>query len=173
MSKPDDKLSLLSREHANEILRWVVDSSPADQTEAVLVDTRSYLTRFTKNAVHQNVGTRDTHLAIRVMQGRRVGSFSTNLLTADGGGRALKRALEIARLQKPIGFDIELPSATHSRPIETWAEATANCTPATPCVGSTRRMLRNTRSYQRAWSYRRVRATSGRLFALPTATSLA
>jgi len=121
---------LLGRDQVQEILHWVVDSSPADQTEAGFMDIRSYLTRFTGNAVHQNVGSRDTSLWIRVLEGRRVGTCSTNLLTAGGVERALKQALEIARHQKPLESDLILPGPAHYRPVDTWREPTARCSPA-------------------------------------------
>lgn len=120
---------IMPRERAREILQWIVDSSPADQTEAGLIDTRSYLTRFTRNAVHQNVGTRDTSLWIRVLDAGRLGTTSTNLQTADGAERALKQALEIARHQKPLEVSFDLPAPEHMRPVDTWAAETAQCTP--------------------------------------------
>ncbi|MCL6567358.1 MAG: hypothetical protein K6T35_00340 [Meiothermus silvanus] len=59
-------------EEAFRLVESIVDRSPADETEAVLVARRAGLTRFASSRVHQNVAEEDAHLLLRVVVGGRV-----------------------------------------------------------------------------------------------------
>jgi PmbA protein len=71
--------------------------SDADETEIIVWTTDSALTRFTRNAIHQNVATTDTIVRVRVVRDGRTGVASTNDLTEDALTGALERASLLAR----------------------------------------------------------------------------
>ena len=75
-----------------------LEFSAADETEAIVTGETSALTRFTHNAIHQNVAHSDTTVRLRAIVGGRTGVAVTND-TSEAGLRAVtERATEIARL---------------------------------------------------------------------------
>ena len=65
----------VSRDEALAICQRVVESSRAEQTEVNLLASRSGLTRFAGNEIHQSVFETDVHLMVRA--GQRVASPPT------------------------------------------------------------------------------------------------
>ncbi len=88
---------LIEAEPARRLLETVLSLSPADETEAVLDSSQTALTRFAHNVIHQNVSERDASLEVRAVFGRRVGSASTNDLSAGGLERVVAEACKLAR----------------------------------------------------------------------------
>ena len=84
-------------EEAFRLVESIVDRSPADETEAVLVARRAGLTRFASSRVHQNVAEEDAHLLLRVVVGGRVAGLRTNRLVQADLDQVLARAVAIAR----------------------------------------------------------------------------
>ncbi|MBD5657767.1 MAG: TldD/PmbA family protein [Candidatus Eremiobacteraeota bacterium] len=66
--------------------------------EAIVVDEDDGLTRFTQNAIHQNVAHRATSLRLRIVRDGRSGVVETNDLGDDGLRAAAARAEEIVAL---------------------------------------------------------------------------
>lgn len=103
--------------------------STADQTEIVLFDTDSSLTRFANNEIHQNVSERDTALLVRAVLGKKVGVASLNR-TDDAGIRlAVERAIELARFQVDNPDFRSMPLQKPITKVNAYAEPTAACTP--------------------------------------------
>jgi predicted Zn-dependent protease len=108
----------------------VLHLSTADQTEVSVYSSNSGLTRFTHNAVHQNVAESDTAVKIRAIVGRRTGVAATNMLDEDALKGALERAIAMAQLapedpalpQLPTGGSVETPQGAFD-------ETTASATP--------------------------------------------
>jgi PmbA protein len=80
------------------LARRVLMLSAADETEVMVWTGRNELTRFTHNAVHQNVADSDTSIKVRAIVGKRTGVSSTNLLDDSELDALVNRALEMARL---------------------------------------------------------------------------
>jgi predicted Zn-dependent protease len=72
--------------------------SAADETEAIVTDETSGLTRFTHNAIHQNVAQSDTVVRVRAIVDGRTGVAVSNDLSEAGLRSVSARAAEIARL---------------------------------------------------------------------------
>ena len=72
--------------------------SDARQTEVAVFDDDTRLTRFTQNAIHQNVAATSTFARFRAIEDRRTGTSQTNDLSDEGLARAAARALASARL---------------------------------------------------------------------------
>ncbi len=75
----------------------LIERSDADETEVIVAATDSALTRFTRNAIHQNVATTDTIVRIRVVRDGRTGVASTNDLAEESLSGTLARAELLAR----------------------------------------------------------------------------
>jgi predicted Zn-dependent protease len=72
--------------------------SAADETEAIVTGEESGLTRFTHNAIHQNVAEANTTVRVRAIVGGRTGVAVTNDLSEAGLRSVTGRAAEMARL---------------------------------------------------------------------------
>ena len=78
-----------------EIGSKVVKTSRADETEVLLSEGREFLTRFSRNRIHQNVGTEEVWAVVRLVKGKRVGVASASSLAAEALETAVASALAI------------------------------------------------------------------------------
>jgi predicted Zn-dependent protease len=118
---------MVGRDKLFSVIERALECSPGDETEAVISASDSYLTRFSKNYIHQNVGEIDSTLSLRVVIGQRIGRASTNSLSEAAVREAVNTAAEIARLQKPNPEYESLPSPGPVRDVPAWDDATAEC----------------------------------------------
>jgi PmbA protein len=88
------------REKTFEILQTALNTSPADETEAVFQAQSYGLTRFAGSAIHQNMSEEDGILAVRVALGKRLGTYATNQLDEAGIQNAVERAIHMAGLNE-------------------------------------------------------------------------
>lgn len=91
---------MLGEQRIKEALHQALRSSPADQTEAVILAEDSYLTRFANSYIHQNVAERNCLLLVRAIFGRRIGVASTNSLEPSEVKRTVAQACRIAKIQR-------------------------------------------------------------------------
>jgi predicted Zn-dependent protease len=112
-----------------ELIRQVLDYSPADQTEILYIGEDSALTRFANNFIHQNVAERDASVSIRAISGKKVGSVSINRLDEQSLKMAVDKALEIAETQHENPQLQSLPSPAEYVKADTFVERTAEFTP--------------------------------------------
>ena len=106
----------------------LLNASPGQQTEVMVTEWDSALTRFANNGIHQNVAERDVSVRVRVVKDGKTGVASINQLSETAAGDVLKRAVAIADLQ-PKGELVPMPGPAKSRPVEAWSDATAAATP--------------------------------------------
>jgi predicted Zn-dependent protease len=119
----------LSRQEAEHLLREAIGQSAAGETEALVEARRESLTRFANNEIHQNVTSANHTLTLRVREGRRTGTASTNRLDSSGLRQVADRALAMARLS-PEDPDLpELAPPAESPALDAFVAATAGSTP--------------------------------------------
>jgi len=85
-----------------EIKRFIdklLQASPAAQTEVMVTEWDSALTRFANNGIHQNVAERDVSVRVRVVKDGKTGVASINQMNESAAADVLKRAIAIADLQ--------------------------------------------------------------------------
>src|SRR4030043_249414 len=92
---------MTGREACLRLLKDVVQESPADQTEALLLTEDSSLTRFSKSSVHQHVAEKNRTLILRVVINKRIAVLTTNLLDRSSIRNLVKKALSLAKVQHP------------------------------------------------------------------------
>jgi PmbA protein len=107
---------MLDRESREQLARRVLAYSPAQETEVVVWSDDFGLTRFTHNAVHQNVAYRNVSVRIRAVTDHRVGVAATNELNPQALKETAQRAFELAGLAPR---DDAFPPFVHSRHVET------------------------------------------------------
>lgn len=77
--------------------RLLADSA-AEDTEVIVFDSDARLTRFTHNAIHQNLADANVVVRVRAIIDRRTGVAATNDVSRASLERVLARACELARL---------------------------------------------------------------------------
>ena len=122
----DAKLSVADREtRLLEIGQAVIQASEADETEVLLADGRSFLTRFAGNRIHQNVGSEEASAVIRVVAGGRLGVATADSLEAPALEAARASALAIARASEPDPDWPGLPGPRSTHEVGAYDAATA------------------------------------------------
>ncbi len=115
------------REH---LAKRVLELSDATATEVMIASGKNELTRFTHNAVHQNVADSDISVRVRAIIGKRTGVATTNMLEDGDLKDVVQRAIEIAKLSPedpdlpplPLGGKTETPEGG-------FVDLTAHATP--------------------------------------------
>jgi len=114
-----------------EIVNSVMESSPADQTQAALTSGKWALTRFANSSIHQNMTGANSMLRVMAVYGKRFATASSNVITREGVRELVARANEMARLADPNPDFVSLPEpTTPAAEVDPWREATARSTPA-------------------------------------------
>lgn len=90
-------------------LKRLVEQSPADQTEALLMTEDSSLTRFTPGSVHQHVAEQNQTLVLRAVVGKRAAAVTTNLLRPSSLKTTLQKAVSLAQALPPDPDFVSLP----------------------------------------------------------------
>jgi predicted Zn-dependent protease len=100
---------MIGREACLRLLKSVLQESPADQTEALLLTEDSSLTRFAGSTIHQHVAERNGIVILRVVLGKRIAVITTNILQPSSLKKSLQKAIELAKVQHPNDEFISLP----------------------------------------------------------------
>ena len=121
---------MIGEDRALAIAEQALSLSRADQTQVMVVASNSELTRFTNNAIHQNVAVTDADVHIRSVIGKRIGIASTNDVSGAGLEQAVDAAARIAALQEETEEFRSLPGPKPIPAVESFDEATAQFSPA-------------------------------------------
>jgi predicted Zn-dependent protease len=109
---------MIGKSDTQAICDKALERTGADQAEVTLYNKSSALTRFAKNAVHQNVAEDDTLVYLRVLSGKRVGSASTNRLDDNSLQAAADGARQAAELGPENPNQPDLPVAERIPTVE-------------------------------------------------------
>jgi predicted Zn-dependent protease len=120
---------MTGRETCLRLLKDVVQESPADQTEALLLTEDSSLTRFAKSSVHQHVAEKNRTLILRVVKGKRIVVLTTNQLNRSSLRDLLRNAISITEVQHPNEDFVSLPTPQSIPEINTFHENIKSLTP--------------------------------------------
>ena len=120
---------MIGRESCLRLLRSILQDSPADQTEALLLTEDSSLTRFANSAIHQHVAEKNQVLVLRVILGKRIAVVTTNILNQSSVKDSLKKAMALAKVQHPNEEFISLPEQRPIPKIETFSKDIQRLTP--------------------------------------------
>ena len=120
---------MIERESALRLLKKVVQESPADQTEAILLTEDSSLTRFAGSAIHQHVAERNQTVILRVVLGKRIAVVTTNIFQLSSVRQSLQRAIALAKVQQANDEFISLPGPKPIPEVETFSKNSGHLTP--------------------------------------------
>lgn len=117
----------MNSEQREAVARRVLELSNATQTEVLVASGSSELTRFTRNAVHQNVAQADVAVKVRAILDHRTGVASTNLLDDASLRKVVEDAIALANLAPEDPEQPMLPSGGPTiAPEGGYAEQTAH-----------------------------------------------
>ena len=83
---------MLTKSEAKALTDSILSRCTPLAAEVLLLNTDSALTRFANNHIHQNVNERDTQIVLRVYDGKRSGSATTNRTDPAGLDTLVERA---------------------------------------------------------------------------------
>ena len=126
---------MMGRESCLRLLKRIVQESPADQTEALLLTEDSYLTRFTQSTIHQHVAERNGTAILRVILGRRIAVVTTNVLKPSSLKGSLQTAISLAKMQHPNEEFKSLPEPKAIPEVNTFAKDIDRLTPGKKVKG--------------------------------------
>ena len=113
---------MIERESALNLLKKLVQESPADQTEAILLTEDSSLSRFAISAIHQHVAERNQTIVLRVVLGKRIAVVTTNILKPSSVKKSLQKAISLAQVQQPNDEFISLPGPKLLHEVDTFSK---------------------------------------------------
>ncbi len=122
---------MVERESAVGLLKKVVETSPADQTEAILLTEDSSLTRFAGSAIHQHVAERNQTVILRVVLGKKIAVVTTNLCRPSSVKKSLKKAISLANVQQPNDEFMSLPGPESIPEVNAYSDNIGRLTPMT------------------------------------------
>lgn len=120
---------MVGREAALHLLKTMVQESPADQTEAILLTEDSSLTRFAGSGIHQHVAERNQTVILRVVLGKKIAVVTTNIFLPSSLKKSLQKAVSLAKVQQPNDEFISLPEPKPIPKIETFSKEISSLTP--------------------------------------------
>jgi PmbA protein len=119
----------MPKEARLKVIRKVIQQSPADQTEAILMTEDSSLTRFSHSVIHQHVAEKNQTVILRTVIGKRVAVVTSNVLEPESLKRTLQRAVSLAKLQRPNEDFVSLPTPKPVPEISTFSKNISLLTP--------------------------------------------
>lgn len=117
---------MIGKRRVGKIIDMIFSKSKADQTEVVITNYDSALTRYANNYIHQNVSESNSSLSIRVIFGKKIGSASTSSLDPKNIKQVINWAEAVAHHQLPNNDFESLPLNMPKR-----YRKVNNCVPAT------------------------------------------
>ncbi|MFC2173942.1 TldD/PmbA family protein [Acidobacteriota bacterium] len=120
---------LIGKDEFSEIAQIVLEASTADETEVLLGQEISSLTRVANNVIHQHVSEDNAGLSIRVISGKKQGRSTTTKLDKEDLRRAVAMATDIALHQKEEPELLSLPDPQHYPSLDCFDDETARFDP--------------------------------------------
>jgi predicted Zn-dependent protease len=120
---------MIDKEAALKVLKRLVQESPADQAEALLLTEDSSLARFTPAAIHQHGAERNRTLILRVVLGKRMAVVTTNILYPSSLKTLMQKAISLAKVQPPNEAFRSLPGPKPIPEINTFFKNIRRLTP--------------------------------------------
>ncbi len=135
---------MLTREQAHDIFDALRRYTTAEEIELLVAGSRSALTRFANNTIHQNMDDETEHISVRVSLGGRTARASTNKYDHDSLRRVVRSAEALARVQQedaellpmPTPQEVEKNAANSgAMPVQRHFDATAALSPQYRAAG--------------------------------------
>ncbi len=120
---------MISQQKAKQLIDSILQRCGEYDGEVLLMVNDSWLTRFANNAIHQNVNERNMNVVLRVMQGKRTGTATTNRSDTAGLDALVERATANARVSPEDPDFVGLAEPAEYQPIRAFDEMVAGYAP--------------------------------------------
>jgi PmbA protein len=120
---------MIGKSRLKIIADYLLKQSKADETEIVLTASDFGLTRFANNQIHQNLVRSSLRVAVRVILAKKIGIAKTNKLDRISLDQTLKKAIELAKNQKPDRAYQSLPKPKKYPQLKAFFDSTASFPP--------------------------------------------
>ncbi len=129
---------MLTRDHAHDIFDALRRHTIADEIELLVAGSRSALTRFANNTIHQNMEEESQHISLRVSFGGRTARATTNKYDDESLRRVVQSAEALAKVQQEDPELLPMPTPQEvaqkaadsgTTPVQRYFEPTARLTP--------------------------------------------
>src|SRR5271165_2550233 len=135
---------MLDQDIAASIFDELRRFATADEVELLVAGSRSALTRFANNTIHQNMEDETQHISVRVSFGGRTARATTNKYDSDSLRRVVQAAEALAKVQQedpelspmPTPQEVEENAVdSGATPVQRYFEPTAALTPQDRAAG--------------------------------------
>ncbi len=120
---------MMGRNDSLDVLKRALHYADSDQAEARLMGEDLSLTRFANSTIHQNLERRNAVLQVRVVQGKKIGTASTNNLDDASVRRVVDTARSLAEMQEDNEDFVSLPEPERLGDTVNFYESTSSYTP--------------------------------------------
>jgi predicted Zn-dependent protease len=120
---------MITENKAKEICNKIFKLSKADETEVIIHNTFSSLTRYANNRIHQNVNTNDYAISIRAVIGKKTGIVTINQIDKYALEKAVEDVIEITKLQNDIQDLLPMPKKQKYEHVKTYFRNTVDFSP--------------------------------------------
>src|SRR5207245_9495394 len=110
---------LTDESELKQFMTRLLERSPAQETEVMVTEDDSALTRFANNGIHQNVAERDATGRVRGVKDGKTGVASINQMSEAASAAVLKRAVAMADLQ-PRSEVVPVRGTPAAKPVDPW-----------------------------------------------------
>ncbi len=112
-----------------DVVKQVMTLADSSAVEVLLATQQEGLTRFGNNVVSQHIETGNSELVIRIQQGKRQGRASCNQFDRASLERAVKKATQIASVQREDPMLLPFPEPQEYQPLSHYVPETLRVTP--------------------------------------------
>jgi predicted Zn-dependent protease len=120
---------MLTQTEAKQLTDSILQRCGSQPAEILLNVTDSSLTRFANNYIHQNVNERNTNIVLRVFDGKRIGTATTNRTDSAGLDTLVARAKANSKIAPEDPDFPDLAGLAGYQPTRAFDEVTAGYTP--------------------------------------------
>ena len=100
---------MIERERCIEITKKIKNLIKGLEYEVLITSEEESLTRYANSLIHQNVKSSNTNIQLRLVDGKKIGIASTNIINDAGLSNLIKKAEEIKNLSEPDSEFNSLP----------------------------------------------------------------
>ncbi len=109
---------MIEKTEATKLLDEALRRSSAEQTEVVLIEEMTYLTRFAESAINQNISQEEKRLIISAVTENRIGIAVTNDFSEGGIKEVVQKAHQTSLLLPPDPQFVSFPTPDKAPPLE-------------------------------------------------------
>jgi PmbA protein len=120
---------MIEEQSAKQLCHKVIGLSQADETEVMITSGVNSLTRYSGNAITQNVSSTTFSLVVKTIKDQRFGKAITNRMDEESLKQAVDAAMEMTQFQKPMADYMPMPQPQEYEPIHSFEPETIEVGP--------------------------------------------